>query len=257
MVEVAGPPLMRNNGTNILDRIVQARRESVARRKGALPDVALRMAVDKTGPPRDFAGVLERGDRFNVIAELKKASPSRGTIRTEYAPAALASALEAAGAAALSVLTEENFFSGSLGDLKAARAATHSFLLIVAIVQDPELGEFIELGRKLGMEPLVEVHSREELDRALGAGARIVGINNRDLGSFEVRRETSLDLVEAIPDGSIAVSESGLGTHDDLVRLRSAGFDAFLVGERLMKETDPPAALRELMGALGAGRTRA
>ncbi len=272
MVEAAGPPLMENNGKNVLDRIVRSRRESVARRRRVLPDVALKMAVEKIGPARDFAGALLRGDRWNVIAELKKASPSRGTIRTDYAPATLAPALESAGAAALSVLTEEDFFSGSLADLKAARAATQipvlrkdfiidpwqiwearaagadSFLLIVAILPDPDLGEFIELGRQLGMEPLVEVHSREELDRALRAGARIVGVNNRDLRNFELRMETSLDLVEAIPEGSIAVSESGLGTRDDLFRLRSAGFDAFLVGEHLMKEADPSVALHELVG---------
>jgi len=256
----------------ILDRIVEARRESIAHRKRVLPDVALKLAVGKADSPRDFPGALLRPG-FNVIAELKKASPSRGVIRTDYAPADLAPRLEGAGAAALSVLTEEEFFSGSLADLKAARKATHipvlrkdfiidpwqvwearaagadAFLLITAILSDETLRELLELGRSLGMEPLVEVHTREEVGRAIAAGARIIGVNNRDLRNFQVRVETSLELVEAIPEECIAVSESGLRTHDDLARLRSAGFDAFLIGEHLMKEPDPATPLRALIGA--------
>jgi len=266
-----------SNGENILDRIVEARRESVAHRKRVLPEAALKIAAQKIEPPRDFAGALSR-DAFNIIAELKKASPSRGVIRADYVPASLAASLEAAGAAALSVLTEEDFFSGSLADLKAARkavgipilrkdfvidpwqvwearaAGADSFLLITAILADEFLRELLELGRSLKMEPLVEVHSREELSRAVGAGARIIGVNNRDLRNFEVRLETSLDLIEAIPEGCIAVSESGLRAHDDLVRLRNAGFDAFLIGEHLMRETDPCVPLRELLGFVGAER---
>ena len=279
MGEAVRPPLMDNNshGKNILDRIVEARRESIARRKRVLPDVALKIATRKIDPPRDFAAPLSR-DGLNVIAELKKASPSRGVIRADYAPATLAPALESAGAAALSVLTEENFFSGSLADLKAVRAATHipvlrkdfivdpwqvwearaagadSFLLIVAILTDADLREFLNLGRSLKMEALVEVHSREEIDCAVAAGARIIGINNRDLRNFEVRLETSLDLVDAIPENCIAVSESGLRTREDLLRLRNAGFDAFLIGEHLMKEGDPCLPLRELIGVVGAAR---
>ena len=243
-----------------------------------LPDVALKIATQKVEPPRDFAGALSR-DGFNIIAELKKASPSRGVIRADYSPASLAPSLEAAGAAALSVLTEEDFFSGSLSDLKAARKAVQipilrkdfiidpwqiwearaagadSFLLITAILADDLLRELLELGRSLHMEPLVEVHSRDEVSRAIGAGAHIIGVNNRDLRNFDVRLETSLDLIEAIPEGCVAVSESGLRTHDDLARLRNAGFDAFLIGEHLMKEADPCVPLRELLGPVGAGRT--
>lgn len=265
---------------NILDRIVEARRESIAHRKRVLPDVALKIAAQKVEPPRDFAGALSRNG-FNIIAELKKASPSRGVIRADYSPAALAPSLEAAGAAALSVLTEEDFFSGSLADLKAARkgvqipilrkdfiidswqvwetraAGADSFLLITAILADDLLRELLELGRSLHMEPLVEVHSGEEVDRAVAAGARIIGVNNRDLRNFEVRLETSLDLIKAIPADCAAVSESGLRTHDDLVRLRNEGFDAFLIGEHLMKEADPTVPLREMLGPVGAGRTSA
>ena len=263
---------------NTLDRIVEARRASIAHRKRVLPDVALKIATQKVEPPRDFAGALSR-DGFNIIAELKKASPSRGVIRADYSPASLAPSLEAAGAAALSVLTEEDFFSGSLSDLKAARKAVQipilrkdfiidpwqiwearaagadSFLLITAILADDLLRELLELGRSLHMEPLVEVHSRDEVSRAIGAGAHIIGVNNRDLRNFDVRLETSLDLIEAIPEGCVAVSESGLRTHDDLARLRNAGFDAFLIGEHLMKEADPCVPLRELLGPVGAGRT--
>jgi indole-3-glycerol phosphate synthase len=265
---------------NILDRIVEARRASVAHRKRVLPDVAMKMAVEKkVAPPRDFAGALARAAKINVISELKKASPSRGVIREEYAPAVLAASLEEAGAAALSVLTEEDFFSGSLGDLKEASGVTKipilrkdfivdpwqvwetravgadSFLLIAAVLNDAELRDLLELGRTLKMEPLVEVHSRGELDRVLDAGARIIGVNNRDLRDFQVHLETSLSLVEEIPEECIAVSESGLRTYDDLARLQRAGFDAFLIGEHVMQSSDPAVALRALLVPAGAGHT--
>ena len=255
----------------ILDRIVDARRASVAHRKRVLPDVALKLAAEKNEPARNFAGALSR-DEFNVIAELKKASPSKGLLREDFQPATLAPLLAGAGAAALSVLTEEEYFLGSLGDLKAAKkacaipilrkdfivdpwqvwearaAGADSFLLITAILGEKVLRELLELGRSLGMEPLVEVHSREEVGRAISAGARIIGVNNRDLRDFNVRIETSLELIDVIPEASIAVSESGLRTHEDLVRLRRAGFDAFLVGEHLMRYADPAGPLRELIG---------
>jgi len=267
---------------NILHRIVEARLASIAHRKRVLPEVALKIAVEKkVAPPRDFVDALSRTGGINIISELKKASPSRGVIRQEYAPAALAESLEQAGAAALSVLTEEDFFSGSLADLKEASRVTRipilrkdfivdpwqvwetraagadSFLLIAAILDDSSLRELLDLGRSLKMEALVEVHSREELKRALAAGARIVGVNNRDLRDFQVHVETSLELAEAIPDDRIAVSESGLRSHNDLVRLQLAGFDAFLIGEQVMQSADPGAALRELREATGIGHPAA
>lgn len=267
---------------NILDRIVEARRASVAHRKRVLPDAVLKLAVEKkAAPPRDFVGALARAGKINIISELKKASPSRGVIREEYAPAVLAASLEEAGAAALSVLTEEDFFSGSLGDLKEASRVTRipilrkdfivdpwqvwetraagadSFLLIAAVLSDSELRGLLELGRTLRMEALVEVHSREELQRVLDAGAHIIGVNNRDLRDFQVHVETSLSLAEAIPDECTAVSESGLRTYDDLARLRRAGFDAFLIGEHVMQSADPAAALRALLAPAGAGHTAA
>jgi indole-3-glycerol phosphate synthase len=263
-----------NTGT-VLDRILEARRAAVDHRKRVLPETALKYGVKAATPLRDFSGALCRAG-LNVIAELKPASPSRGVLRDPFDPVALGRSLEAAGAAALSVLTEPEFFSGSLKNLRDARKEialpvlrkdfifdpwqvwearandADSFLLIVAALGDGLLRELIALGREIGMEPLVEVHMAAELDRALAAGARIVGVNNRDLKTLSVRAETSFELVERIPDDCIAVSESGLRTHEDLVRLRAAGFDAFLIGERLMLASDPGAALAEL---LAAGRT--
>jgi len=221
---------------------------------------------------RDFPAALCKPG-LNVIAELKPASPSRGVIRDPFDPVALATSLEAAGAAALSVLTEGEFFGGSLKNLRDARKSValpvlrkdfifdpwqvwetrandaDSFLLIVAALHDAQLAELTAQGRELGMEPLVEVHTREELDRAIAAGAKIIGVNNRDLKTLEVRVPTSFDLINHIPEDCIAVSESGLRSNDDLQKLRSAGFDAFLIGEQLMQAPEPAAALAVLLSA--------
>ena len=256
----------------VLDRIVEARRAAIAHRKKSVPETVLRFGVKQAQPVRDFGATLGR-DSLNVIAELKKASPSRGLIRADFDPVALAKSLEIAGAAAISVLTEEEFFQGDLKYMRDARAAiglpvlrkdfivdpwqvwearatnADSFLLIVAALDDALLAELLALGRELGMEPLVEVHTREELTRALAVGARILGVNNRNLRTLEVRVETSYELIEAIPEECIAVCESGLCTHEDLNRLRAAGFDAFLIGEHLMSQPDPAAALRILLGS--------
>jgi indole-3-glycerol phosphate synthase len=260
-----------NTGT-VLDRILDARRASVDHRKKVLPETALKYGAKAATPLRDFAAALSR-DAINILAELKPASPSRGVLRDPFDAIALARALEASGAAALSILTEEEFFHGSLKNLREARKSialpvlrkdfifdpwqvwetrandADSFLLIVAALGDATLRDLIALGRELGMEPLVEVHTAGELDRALAADARILGVNNRDLKTLTVRAETSFELVGQIPNQCIAVSESGLRTHDDLVRLRAAGFDAFLIGEHLMLAPDPAAALANLLGA--------
>jgi indole-3-glycerol phosphate synthase len=233
------------------------------------------MAVEKkVAPPRDFPSALT-GPGVHIIAELKKASPSRGIIRSDFAPALLAADLEQAGATALSVLTEEDFFSGSLADLKEASRVTKipilrkdfildpwqvwetraagadSFLLIAAVLDDETFRGLLALGRSLKMEPLVEVHSRQELERVLSAGATIIGVNNRDLQDFSVHLKTSLELVQHTPEDCIAVSESGLRTREDLARLSDAGFDAFLIGERLMQQDDPGQALRILLQPSG------
>ncbi len=262
----------------ILDRIVGARRESIAQRKRVLPDVALKLAVQKAEPPRDFPTALTR-NTYNIIAEMKKASPSGGILRENYVPQDLAPKLESAGAAALSVLTEEEFFLGSLSHLKEVKKVTKipilrkdfvidpwqvwearavgadTFLLIAAVLTDATLRELLDLGRSIQMEPLVEVHTREELDRVVAVEAKIIGVNNRNLRNFELRLETSLELVESIPEDCIAVSESGLNSHGDLVRLRAAGFDAFLIGETVMKANDPREPLRALIGDDEVGRT--
>jgi indole-3-glycerol phosphate synthase len=253
----------------ILDRIVEARRVAIANGKRRVPEAVLRMNLRKVAPPRDFAAALA-GDGVHIIAELKKASPSLGVIREDFDPAALAASLAAAGAAALSVLTEEEHFQGSLANLHRARQAcalpllrkdfivdpwqlweartaeADAFLLIAAILSDAQMRSLLALGRELRMSALVEVHTREELARALDAGARIIGINNRDLRTFTVRLETALALVEHVPEGCLAVAESGLRTAADIAQLRAAGFDAFLVGEHLMKAPDAAAALQAL-----------
>jgi indole-3-glycerol phosphate synthase len=258
----------------VLDQILEARLLEVEHRKKVLPETALKYGVKAATPLRDFSAALLKSGT-NVIAELKPASPSRGVIRDPFDPVALATSLEAAGAAALSVLTEGEFFRGSLKNLRDARKSIQlpvlrkdfifdpwqvwetrandadSFLLIVATLRQQQLIELIALGRKLGMEPLVEVHTSEELARAIAADAKIIGVNNRNLKTLEVRVETSFELIEQIPDACIAVSESGIRTAAELAKLRAAGFDAFLVGTRLMLSSDPAAVLTELLGKTG------
>ena len=269
-----------NNSGNILLRIIEKRRESVAHHKRVLPLVALKIAAEKKAPAaRNFSAAIT-ANRVNIIAELKKASPSRGVIREQFEPAKLAAELADAGAAALSVLTEEDFFAGSLTNLKEARAAVEipvlrkdfifdpwqiwearaagadSFLLISAVLEQDLLKGLLELGRQLGMEALVEIHSREELVRALDAGARIVGVNARDLTTFKVNHDLALELADAIPDSCVAVAESGIHSHEDVERLLGAGFDAFLIGEQLMKHAQPGDELRRLLGAAEAKTAR-
>ncbi len=262
----------------VLDRILEARLLEVEHRKKVLPETALKYGVKAKAASavRDFSAALTRPG-INILAELKPASPSRGVIRDPFDPIALATSLEAAGAAALSVLTEGEFFRGSLKNLRDARKSVQlpvlrkdfifdpwqvwesrandadSFLLIVATLRDQQLIELIALGRELGMEPVVEVHTREELNRAIAADSRIIGINNRNLKTLDVRVETSFELIEQIPDECIAVSESGIRSPGELAKLRAAGFDSFLVGTSLMLAPDPAAALAELLGGKPRG----
>jgi len=255
----------------VLDRILEARLAEVEHRKKVLPQTALKYGVAAATPLRDFTAALTRPG-LNVLAELKPASPSRGIIRDPFDPVALATSLESAGAVALSVLTEGEFFRGTLKNLRDARKAIQipvlrkdfifdpwqvwetrandadSFLLIVAALTDNQLAELLALGREIKMEPVVEVHTPAELDRALAAGAKIIGVNNRNLKTLDVRVETSFELIEKIPDECIAVSESGISSHDEIVKLRAAGFDAFLIGTSLMLAPDPAAALSSLLG---------
>ena len=260
------------NSGSVLGRIVDARRASIAHRQRVLPEPVLRMAVKSAKPARDFAAALAR-PQVNIISELKKASPSKGLLREDFRPIELAKGFENAGAAALSVLTEEEFFQGSAKDLRDARKACEipvlrkdfivdawqvwearaidadSFLLIVAALGDAALTDLLALGRELGMEPLIEVHTRGELDRAIAVGAKIIGVNNRDLKTLKVDLATSFELVKAIPDGCIAVCESGIREGAEIRRLRAAGFDAFLIGEHLMSQADPGAGLAALIAS--------
>lgn len=205
-----------------------------------------------------------------VIAEIKKASPSKGVLSEAFDPRAIARLYAAGGAAALSVLTDQEFFKGSLDDLLFARdhcqlpvlrkdftidefniieAGYHeadAILLIAAILDEASLRRFREMAAHYKMAALVEVHDEAELDRALGSGAEIIGVNNRNLHTFEVTLETSLRLAEKIPAGIVKVAESGIHSSADVKRLSAAGYNAFLVGEHLMKSADPAAALREL-----------
>ena len=219
---------------------------------------------------RDFLGALTAHTPA-VIAEVKKASPSRGLLAGSFDPPSIARCYEQGGAAALSVLTDEKHFLGSLADLEAARAAVRvpvlrkdftidsyhvqqaaahgadAILLIAAILSERELRDFRELAERYGMAALVEVHGEEELGPAVASGARLIGVNNRNLHTFEVSLETALGLADKIPAGVVRVAESGIHSSADLRRLRAAGYQAFLVGEHLMKSGDPAAALRALL----------
>lgn len=255
----------------VLDTILASTRESVAREKARRP--LDRLHADVVGAPavRPFAAALVRPGAIAVIAEHKRRSPSRGAIREDLEPADVARSYQAAGAAALSVLTDGRFFGGRLEHLSDARRATRlpalrkdfvldpwqvwearaagadAVLLITAALEDAELVALVAEAAATGMDALVEVHDRPELERALAAGARLVGVNNRDLKTLAVSLETSLAIAGAIPDGVVAVAESGIKSGSDLRRLREAGFDACLVGEHLMAAPDPGAALRRLL----------
>jgi len=255
--------------TTMLDAIIARTRERLAERRRAQPLEALRNAPP--WPRRPFADALARPGRINVIAEHKRRSPSRGAIREDLAPGAVCLAYQQAGAAALSVLTDEDFFGGQLSHLGEARASSwlpllrkdfvvdpyqvwearaagaDAVLLIVAALSDAELRSLLGEASAAGLEALVEVHDRPELERGLLAGARIVGVNNRDLKTLAVTLETSVGLALHIPDGVVAVAESGIKTGGDIRRLREAGYDAFLVGEHLMSAPQPGAALRALI----------
>ncbi len=255
---------------DILARIVARKREDYAHAT-VLRAEWERRAEAMLPLRRGFrAALLRRAPA--AIAEIKKASPSRGVLREDFDPAALAKQYERGGAAALSVLTDEPFFQGKLEHLGAARAAgvlpalrkdftldeyhvveaaahgADAILLIAAILEEQEIRDLRELAARYRMAALVEVHDQRELRTALAAGADIVGVNNRNLRTFEVTLETSLRLADQIPEGVLKISESGIHSREDIERLRAAGFDAFLIGEHLLKSASPEAALRALVG---------
>jgi indole-3-glycerol phosphate synthase len=220
---------------------------------------------------RSFLDALNRTDRLNFIAEVKKASPSKGVLREQFDPVEIGMAYESNGAAAISVLTEENYFHGSLEHLKlvrqncsppilqkdfifdpyqiyeAAAAGADAVLLIVAVLAPETLIDLHKVVQRVGLDALVEVHNLQELKMALDCEAQIIGINNRDLKTFKVDLQTTLQLAPHVPDSVILVSESGITTPDDIRILRNAGCDAFLVGELFLKSDQPGKTLRELM----------
>jgi indole-3-glycerol phosphate synthase len=253
--------------TTILRKIADLRLTRLAKEKQTTSRDALERTALKMEPPVDFAKVFG-GSPIHVIAEIKKGSPSRGILKPDLDSEKLARAYAEGGASALSVLTETDHFFGSLDALKTVKSAVSlpvlrkdfildpyqvvetrasgadSFLLIAALLDTRSLNSLITEGRKWGMEPLVEVHNVDELETALKAGAKVIGINNRDLKTFQVDMNISVNLIKHIPPECMAVSESGIKTRDQIVLLADAGFRGFLIGESLVTSADPAATIR-------------
>ena len=261
-------------GPDLLATIVAATERITASRRETEPLAALERRAAEASPRGDlFEARLRRPDGFNVIAECKRRSPSRGVLATDYHPVRIAQAYASGGAAAISVLTEPTFFDGDLAHLRAVRAAVEvpllrkdfvvddyqlfearangadAVLLIVAALEPRMLEGLQTKAWQLGLATLVEVHDRDELARAIDSGARVIGVNNRNLRTLKVDVTASDDLAARMPKGVVAVSESGLQSRADLERLAAAGYGAFLIGERFMTDPDPAAAIRLLVGA--------
>jgi len=260
---------------DILKRILARKREELRERSARVPLPAMRQQVSEVGPTRGFVDAIARriaGGKPAVIAEIKKASPSKGVLRENFRPAEIARGYEQHGATCLSVLTDVDFFQGSDADLQAARAAcalpvlrkdftiepyqiyearalgADCILLIVAALSDAQMSELSACAREVGIDVLVEVHSGAELERALPLGTRLIGINNRDLHTFETRLETTLDLLSSIGSDRIVVTESGILDPSHVGAMRERGVNAFLVGEAFMRATDPGERLGALFG---------
>ena len=257
----------------IIDRIIERKRERLDAARSAEPLASVRRRAEASGTPLDFARALSRGggQGIRLIAELKKASPSKGLIREDFDPAALAGIYDSR-AQAISVLTEEDFFQGSLSYIGEARSASSlpllrkdfifdpyqayearaggadALLLIAMALDDSLAADLMSLSRELGLGVLFEVHDMRETERALRLGAPVIGINNRDLGTLEISLETTFRLRAAIPAGHTVVSESGISTRQDVLRLEEAGVDAMLVGTTFMKAGDVGAKVDELIG---------
>jgi len=261
---------------DVLKRILARKQEEVAERRERVSLFELKARIASAPPVRGFADAVAAKLQAGlpaVIAEVKKASPSKGVIRPNFDPAAIARSYEAGGAACLSVLTDIDFFQGSDAYLQQARAAcslpvlrkdfvvdawqlhearmlgADCVLLIAAALDDVQLAEFAFIADELGMDVLVEVHDLDELERALPIPARLLGINNRNLRSFEVSLQNTLDLQASVPLDRMLVTESGILAPVDVALMRGAGVNAFLVGEAFMRQPDPGTALRELFDA--------
>jgi indole-3-glycerol phosphate synthase len=262
-----------NRVSDILHRILARKRAEVVERSARLPLTELRRRIEATSAPRGFANAIRARltqGRAAVIAEIKRASPSKGLLRADFHPADIARSYERHGATCLSVLTDVDFFQGADEHLRQARAActlpvlrkdftldayqvyearalgAACVLLIVAALDDAPLRELSDLARELGMDVLVEVHNHEELERALLLQTPLIGVNNRNLHTFETRLDTTLQLLPMIPKDRIVVTESGILVPQDIALMRSRGVNAFLVGEALMKAEDPGVKLEEL-----------
>jgi len=260
--------------TMYLPEILAHTRQVVSKRKAVADMNALERAA-AAHTPRGFARALREAAKAGpaVIAEIKKASPSKGLIRAEFDAASLAQQLEAGGAATLSVLTDEKFFQGSLENLRRASAAVKlpclrkdfmvdefqvlearansadAILLIMAALTDAELRKLRDVAQKQGLDVLCEVHDAEELERALALECECVGVNSRDLRTFEVSLDRACELAARLPKDAVKVAESGIHTAADMQRLRAAGYDAFLIGESLMRKANPDEALKQLLRA--------
>jgi indole-3-glycerol phosphate synthase len=256
----------------ILDQIIVTKRAEIERAKAARPETELRARLADAPPVRDFFAALAVGGPIKLIAEVKKASPSVGLIRADFDPVAIAKIYEAHGATCISVLTDEPHFQGRLEYLTAIRAAVRApvlrkdfildsyqlvearaagadaVLLIAECLDDCNLRKLFNETCELGMTPLVELYEPANLSRVLDAGATLVGVNNRDLHTFEVDLEHTIRLRQQIPNDCVLVGESGIKSHADVQQLEAAGVDAILVGESLMRQPDVGAAVDQLMG---------
>ena len=259
--------------TDVLQRIIATKRDEIARSSASEPLAKVKEKALASGPTRDFAGAMRNrvaAGQPAVIAEIKKASPSRGILREDFDPPAIAKSYERAGAACISVLTDAQFFQGSADHLIAARAAcglpalrkdflidpyqlfesrslgADCILLIAACLDRGTMRELERVARDLRMAVLVEVHDGNELEAALALKTPLIGINNRNLKTFETRLETTLDLLVQVPKDKVVVTESGILSTADVARLRGAKVNAFLVGEAFMRAPDPGAALAAL-----------
>ncbi len=262
-----------SNTPDILKKIIARKHEEIAERRAQVSLSAMQTKAEAGLPVRGFVNALRErmtAGQSAVIAEIKKASPSKGVFREDFDPAAIAASYEQGGAACLSVLTDKDYFQGSETYLMQARAScalpvirkdfiidpyqvyearsihADCILLIVAVLDDAQMQALADLATELGMDVLVEAHDADELDRALALGLPLVGINNRNLRTFETRLQTTLELLERIPEDSIVVTESGILEIEDVQRMREHGVNAFLVGEAFMREVDPGAKLAEL-----------
>lgn len=256
----------------ILDRIIETKLREIAAARQAVPEVELERRVAALPPTRDFTRAIRKPGWITLIAEVKKASPSAGIIRADFDPVAIGRTYEQHGAAAISVLTDAEFFQGSLAYLTAVRAAVtcpvlrkdfildryqllearaagaDAVLLIAECLPGEQLATMHQQATKLGLHTLIELHDADELPRVLDTGGPVIGINNRDLRTFRTRLEHTLELLPKIPADRTVVSESGITTHADLMRLGAAGAKAVLIGEALMRAPDIGAALDELRG---------